>query len=76
MCVALKCQPKRAIDCKRKSRTKCMVPTIPALGRWSPEDQKFEASFKYLDSSDLSWATNDPAFKGKKKKLLKKWFSR
>lgn len=44
-----------------------MVPTIPALGRWSPEDQKFEASFKYLDSSDPSWATNDPTFKEKKK---------
>lgn len=53
-----------------------MVPTIPALGRWSPEHQKFEASFKYLDSSDSSWATNDPAFKEKKKKDLKKWFSR
>lgn len=48
-----------------------MVPTIPALGRWSPEDQMFEASFKYLDSSDPSWATNDPTFK-EKKKLLKK----
>lgn len=60
VCVWLRnVSPKELLTARGNIGPSATVPTMPALGRWSPDDQKFEAS------PNPSWATNDPAFKKK-----------